>query len=452
MSNLENLFLKTISEHNMFSSGDRIVVGLSGGADSCVLLYVLNKFKSEFGIKIAAAHLNHGIRGQEALRDMQFADKFAKSLGVEFYSKIADVPLYAKENSLSEETAGRNLRYAFFDEICKNNNFNKIAVAHNENDRVETILMNLIRGCGANGLEGIKATNKNIIRPLININRTDIENYAKKNCIQYVTDSTNNENIYTRNLIRNKILPLMSDINSNVINNIIRTSDIVSEENTFIDEICNEKCSLYKTDNNHVYVNKETFCQLKPTEKRRIILMAINTLCGSVDNISFSQIQNALKTQETGKNFIFSNGVTLIFTANSLEFTKKLNVINSYCYEAKINETITVPETGLSYSITCAEKISKDKNTLYISADNIDLKNLKIRTKNDGDVFQPSGLDGRSKKVKKFFIDSKIPAGERNKYPLLVCNNEILAILPIRVSHKFLITNNTKRVIKISVK
>ncbi len=435
----------------MISKCDKIVVGLSGGADSTTLLYVLNKLRESVDFDIVAAHLNHGIRGEEAERDMNFSMAFSKKLGIEFHSKKVNVPLYAQDNNISEETAGRQLRYEFFKEICKECGCNKIAVAHNKNDRAETIIMNLIRGCGANGLEGIKAVNDSVIRPLINVSREEIEEYTVLNNIDYVTDSTNREDIYTRNLVRNKIFGYMKDINPNAINNIIRTSDIITEENSYIDTKCIESCPMYIESDLELYILKANFINLSITEKRRIILSAIEKLNKSVDNITYSQIINALKTQSTGKEISFSNGVVLTYTSDRIIFSKSKNYTLEYNYKLNLNQPLYVKETNTTYLLTFVKQFTKEKNSVYIVADNIDTQNLEIRTRKDGDIFHPSGLKGQSKKVKKFFIDSKIPADKRNNYPLLVCNNEILAILPLRVSEKYTVSKDTEKIIKISI-
>ena len=199
MNNFELKVLETIKHHNMLTEGDSVLVGLSGGADSCTLLYVLKSLQETFGIELYCAHLNHGIRGEEAQRDMEFSQKFSSQLNVPIICETRDVPKHAKDNKLSEETAARNLRYDFFKCVSEKFHCNKIAVAHNKNDRAETILMNIIRGCGSNGFRGIKPVNKSIIRPLIDVSRNEIEEYITGKGINYVTDSTNKENIYARN-------------------------------------------------------------------------------------------------------------------------------------------------------------------------------------------------------------------------------------------------------------
>jgi len=449
LNEFEKEVLATSRKYNMFVPGDKVVVGLSGGADSCALLQALFNISKVLDLTLVAAHLNHGIRGEEALRDMDFSKGFSESLGITFISEIADVPLYAKENKISEEMAGRTLRYEFFRRICSQYHCTKIAVAHNKNDRAETIIMNLIRGCGANGLGGIKPTNGNIVRPLINIGRNEIEEYARENNINYVNDSTNSDNIYTRNIIRNNILKSMSEINPNVVENIIRTSDIVLDEDNFLSEICKEMY-VFDCEKKQVTIERNRFLSLSVVQKRKIVLNALEALCNSTENISFSHIENIININNTGKTYLLPNGALVIYTSDSIIITSEEIEIPTYEYGFSANSICYVPETGISYRAEYVSEYKKEKNSVYIDANGISIDELIVRTRKDGDFFTPSGFKG-TKKVKKFYIDSKIPRHIRNTYPLLEFKGEILAILPLRVSEKFKVTNKTNRILKISL-
>ena len=204
-SNVINKVKQTIKRYDLIKEGDSVLVGLSGGADSVALCHILHTM----GINIVAAHLNHNIRGEEAKRDEEFAKTFAKKLGVRFVSKSVNVRELAKNTGMSDEMAGREARYAFFDDVCKSYGLTKIATAHNRNDRAETILMNLMRGSTMSGLSGIPYKRDNIIRPILDLTRAEIESYCDSMGLLYVTDSTNAADDYTRNKIRHKLLPLI---------------------------------------------------------------------------------------------------------------------------------------------------------------------------------------------------------------------------------------------------
>ena len=198
--------LETIKKHNLIKNGDKLILGVSGGPDSISMLNILNDIrndkKTQLEFDIIVAHINHLIR-KEAKEDEKYVQKFCEKIGIQFYSKSIDVQKIANNNKIGTEEAGRKIRYEFFDEILKKTNSNKIAIAHNKNDRVETIIMNILRGSGISGLKGIEAIKDNkYIRPLIECERYEIEQYCKENNIEARIDKTNFENIYNRNKIR----------------------------------------------------------------------------------------------------------------------------------------------------------------------------------------------------------------------------------------------------------
>ena len=188
--NTKDLVLTFIKENNLINSGDTVICGLSGGADSCAMVHLLHSLKNQLGFSVICAHLNHMIRGEEAERDQTFAEAFAKALSLPFYSMRQDVPLMAKELGISVEEAGRKARYEFFRSLKKDSSY-KIATAHNKNDNAETVLMHIVRGCGINGLSGIPVCRKDIIRPVLNLSRKEIEDYCRENNICFITDSSN---------------------------------------------------------------------------------------------------------------------------------------------------------------------------------------------------------------------------------------------------------------------
>ena len=236
---VEEKFLNTVRDYNLIESGDVIVVGVSGGPDSITLLTCLNKYKEKFNYKIIVAHINHLIR-KDSKEDEQFVENYCKKNNIPVFIKRAKVEEIAKKQKRGTEETGRKIRYDFFNEVLEKNNANKIAIAHNMNDNAETMILNLIRGTGLQGLEGIRPRNNNIIRPLINCKREEIESYCKKNNLNPRIDSTNSENIYRRNIIRNKILPSLKEINPNIVETLSRTTKIIRENNTYIKESSQE--------------------------------------------------------------------------------------------------------------------------------------------------------------------------------------------------------------------
>ena len=230
---------KFIKDNNMICRGDTVVCGLSGGADSVALLISMSELSEKLGISVEALHVNHCLRGTESDGDEQFCRELCARLNVPFKAISCDVRSYAEQYSLSTEEAARKLRYDIFREHSKGK---KLATAHNANDNRETVILNLARGTGIKGLAGIPMIRGNIIRPLLTVTRKEIEDFLAKRSQPYVTDSTNLSDDYTRNKIRHRILPLLSEINSSAVETSINSINTVREENAF-EQMPNQKCS-----------------------------------------------------------------------------------------------------------------------------------------------------------------------------------------------------------------
>ena len=221
---MENKIKETIRKYNMLSKGDTVVVGLSGGADSCALIHFLSSVKDDFSLTLIACHVNHMIRGDEADRDEEFSRNLAIELGAEFRLLKINVPQEAEKRHESIEKTARDIRYDFFEKTAEQYNA-KIATAHTASDNVETVLFNLARGSGIKGLCGIPPVRGRIIRPLITVERDEIEKYCRKNELNYVTDSTNLTDEYSRNKLRHKVVPVLKEINPAIEKTITRMTE-----------------------------------------------------------------------------------------------------------------------------------------------------------------------------------------------------------------------------------
>ncbi len=317
---LEQKFLDTIKENNLINSGDVIVVGVSGGPDSITLLTCLNKYKEYLDIRIICAHINHLIR-KDSTDDEQFVENVCKKMGIKCYIKRAEVEKIAKEEKRGTEEVGRKIRYDFFDEVAKKENANKIAIAHNMNDNAETMLLNIIRGSGLTGLEGIQPEEYGkYIRPLINCKREEIEEYCKKYDLKPRIDSTNKENIYRRNIIRNKILPELKELNPNIVQSLSNLSKIVKVQNLHIK---NEVKNIYnkiatetfKENNKNdkilgkIELDLNEFQKLDLNLKQNIIIYAITKTLKNARNIEKVNIDDIIKmcNRNIGKKYIEPN-------------------------------------------------------------------------------------------------------------------------------------------------
>ena len=296
---LEDKVLKTIKKYDLIKTGDTIVVGVSGGPDSMALLNALiNLNNKNLSYKLIVAHINHGIR-EEADSETEFVRSYCEKKGIPCYAKKEDVIQIAKKQKIGTEEAGRNLRYEFFEQIVKQENAKKIATAHNANDNAETVLMNIIRGSGTSGLKGIEAKRDNkYIRPLIECTRNEIEEYCKIQNLNPRYDKTNEENIYTRNKVRNILIPLLEkEFNPSVIESLNRISEIAKEENKYIEkQVKNiyEEIKL-KEEKQLIELDLKKFNNEELVIKNRLVLYTINKLQGSSQNIEKIHIRDIVK-------------------------------------------------------------------------------------------------------------------------------------------------------------
>ena len=308
--------LETIKKYNLIRNGDKIVLGVSGGPDSISMLDILNEIRTDktnnLDFNIVVAHVNHMIR-EEAGEDLEFVKNFCNKIGVEFYSKSIDIQKIANTNKIGTEEAGRNARYEFFDEILEKTNSNKIAIAHNKNDKVETIIMNMLRGSGIAGLKGIKPIKNNkYIRPLIECERYEIENYCKEKNIEARIDRTNFENIYTRNKIRNIIIPyIKKEFNPNIIQTMDRLSELVKEEDEYLDKLVEQKYQemLLEEKTKEIVIDLKKFNKEEKVIKSRILLYTIARLLGSTKGIEKIHIEDVIKmcSNNIGNKYLTPN-------------------------------------------------------------------------------------------------------------------------------------------------
>ena len=307
---LEEKVLQTIQKYNMINNGDGVVVGVSGGPDSISLLYVLNNLQKKLNIKIYVAHINHMIR-EEADEESEYVRNNCKKLNIEFYMEKLNVQEEARKLKIGTEEAGRNIRYSFFEEVAQKVGANKIATAHNSNDNAETVLMNIVRGTSISGLKGIEKVRDNrYIRPLIECSRSEIEEYCNENNLRPKYDKTNNENIYTRNKIRNLLIPfIQKEFNPNILEGINRLSTIAKEEEEFINKIvkneyeklviCVDKVRETETyEGNQIILNLKEFNKLDKVIKARIILYTISKAHGTAVGIEKIHIDDIIKLCE----------------------------------------------------------------------------------------------------------------------------------------------------------
>ena len=320
-----NNVTNTIKKYNLINDGDKLVLGVSGGPDSICMLDVLNRIKNDNSVNIkfdmVVAHVNHMIRA-EAGEDEKFVKDFCEKIGVPFYSKSIDVQKIANNNKIGTEEAGRNARYEFFDEILKLTNANKVAIAHNKNDKAETILMNALRGSGIAGLRGIEPIKDGkYIRPLIECERIEIEEYCKQREIEPRIDRTNFENVYTRNKIRNIVIPFIKqEFNPNIVETLNRLAELIKEDDEYINKIVRQKYldMLVKEEKKQIILDLKKFNKEEKVIKSRVLLYTIIKLFDSTKGIEKIHIEDIIKLCENniGNKYLTPNKNTKILLEN----------------------------------------------------------------------------------------------------------------------------------------
>lgn len=323
---MEEKILKTIKKYNLIKDGDKIVVGVSGGPDSITLLDLLLKLKNQNIIKfdIVVCHINHMIR-EEATSDEEYVKEYCNKHNIECFVKRAEVEEIAKQNKMGTEETGRKIRYDFFYEILEKTKSNKIATAHNANDNAETVLMNIIRGCGTSGLKGIEANNKQIIRPLIECSRKEIEEYCKQNNLNPRIDKTNFENDYTRNKIRNMLIPyIQENFNPNIVEGINRLSSLSKQENDYLEKETQKAyiSIVEKITNTSISLDLKKFNSLEKVIKSRVVLYTINELFKTKNGIEKKHIEDIIKlcSNNIGNKYLIPNKKMKILVKNKKIF------------------------------------------------------------------------------------------------------------------------------------
>ncbi len=437
---LEEKVAEYISKNGMLNRGSQVLCGLSGGADSICLTFILKKL----GYKVYALHVEHGIRGEEALRDASFAEEFCIRHGIDFFTESIDVPKIAKEKKLSLETCARNERYALLAEYADKLNC-PIAVAHNKDDQAETVLMHLVRGSGLNGLCGMDCVTGNIIRPLLCTRRSEIEEYLNLNKLKYVTDSTNGDSNYSRNRMRLEVIPQLKNINSNVTDSIFSCSELLKGYRDFFESTCEKEFSslLLSCEENKLKLKMR---DLDPVIRDGVIRLAVKKINGHTVDLEKKHTEDiaSLFSKQSGKEVHLPFSLHVRREFDTLVFCKSEETVFEET-EFLPDRTYLLPNCTVSSHFT--DNARREKNCECVDFDKLPQK-LTLRTRRSGDRITPLGMSG-SMTLKKYFIGRKIPKDIRDSLPLIASDDEILVILGNTVSEKVKISQSTKKILKI---
>lgn len=425
-----------IIQHQLLSGEKPVVVGISGGADSVALLHIL----VSLGYKCIAAHCNFNLRGDESFRDEQFTIDFTKRLQVPLCKISFETNKYAQENRLSVEMAARELRYRWFEELLNTYDADAVAVAHHRDDSVETLLINLTRGSGLTGLTGIKPKNGNVVRPLLCVSREDIYAYIEKNGLEYVTDSSNSSDIYTRNFIRLKVIPLLEEINPSVKASLARTANHLYDASLIYNHSIEEARRVI-IQNNRLSISALLsfpapatilYEMLKPYGFSRTVCESIFTVLDKDSGkIFYSSTHRLLKDRSDLLIDVLSGEDNRAYLINLEDDNVDLPV------ELK-PEIVVIKEDY---------QIEKDRKFAYFDFDKLSFP-LVLRHWQEGDWFVPFGMKGK-KKISDYFSDKKFSLFDKEKTWLLCSGQDVIWIVGERTDNRYRIEKTTKRVLKL---
>jgi tRNA(Ile)-lysidine synthase len=439
----------------MLRPGERIVIGVSGGADSIGLLHALLELK-EYKLEPIVAHMNHGIRGKEAKRDALFVKEVAASLNLEFEHGQTDVPRYRKKHKLSLEEAARILRYEFLEEARKKYTADKIATAHTLDDQAETVLMRLIRGSGPKGLSGIlPVSNGIIIRPLIETRRYEIEKYLAARDIGWIEDSTNKLRTMLRNRIRLDLLPALESYNPRIKESLSRASDLLRDVDEFMEREAKKFFNgIFKRRRSELHGDLRKFKRLHKALRSTVLRLAAEELMGSLKNVTSLHLSSA-------DEYLLSDSASGV-----IEFPDELVVVKGY--DAFLVTTKTELERDFSYTIPSVGKwsfpefyvdIEKSsgkalaegrEDVAYFDPKSVDFP-IEVSSFRSGDRFIPLGMKS-PKKIKNFFIDCKVPRFMRYRIPVFRSAGKVFWIGGMRIDDRFKVVKKGKKALKFSLR
>lgn len=417
-----------IAENSLLQKGDSVLVALSGGADSVALLELLSSIKEEYNLTIAAAHFNHGIRGDEADRDEDFVSGLCQNRQIQFFHEKADIPSIASRSGESLELCGRRLRYRFLENTADRYCFNKVATAHHADDNAETVLWNLTRGAGVGGLCGIPAQRGRIVRPLLCCSRSEIEGFCKEKHLDFVTDSTNLSDEYTRNKLRLRVMPVLKELNPCVSEHISATASLMREADAYFHQISNRELKSAKVPYGY---SCERLLSLDPIVLKYAVMQVLQNAGAPVDHRHTELVIRAMRdggAVDLGGGYTAScaQGIIRVITKAA-----QTQIENSFC--VPLSEYILThgirfavrggkPEPAAFDYLGCAGSGEKINNLLLIHAIPCDIMtpDTVVRTRRAGDTFTDVRR-GVTKTLKKLFNELKIPRESRDTV-LLVAN------------------------------
>lgn len=453
-----------VEQYHMIENGDRIIAGISGGADSVCLLFALLAFKKDMDIEIIAVHVNHGIRGEDAVRDERFVQKLCEDHQVECEVYHEDVELIAKKRKQSVEEAGRIVRREDFAKALIKHRGTKIAMAHHQNDNAETLLMNLARGAGLKGLGGIRPINGNVIRPLLCLTRREIEDDLAEKGQEYCQDETNEQDDYTRNRLRHFVIPFLEEqVNSQAVRHMNEAMEQVCQVWEYMEEQGTKGCRecVSETPEGGIFIEESAFGKLHPAIQKQLVRTCLIKAAGEERNITMPHVEavTGLFEKQSGRSLDLPYAVMAVRTYDGILLEKKKAVREETFLPRQLNVPGITEIPELNMTICCRilelpadfslKQVPQKAYTKWFDYDIIK-SSLIVRTRQSRDSIVIDKA-GRKQKIKSYFINEKIPAKDRESLPMIADDGQIVWIPGYRMSSAYQITLQTQRILEIKV-
>jgi len=447
---IEQDVIKYVKRHNLLFDAKKIIVALSGGADSVFALHFFNKYKNKYKVEISAFHVNHNLRGNESDRDEKFCKSLCRKFNIPFYSSSVDVKSFSKENKFSVEEAARVLRYNELEKFAVKTNSDVIVTAHNSNDNTETVLLNIVSGTGLDGIAGIPFKREKIIRPFLSVSKEDIKNYLKELNQKFREDSSNENLEFRRNYLRKKIIPLVEkNINPNLNKVILNSSEVIRNQKEIIEHFISKVIEESVMSNSRsTSINILKLKKYPKTVWGEVFKNVIQNYTDAEYSFQLSLKLNELIDCQTGSLIEISKKYICIKERNQL-IIKKSDENSFDELKIKVGQSIKISNKTFSIEKFNIKDVSFNKKKLeeIISVPKINSE-FVLRVWQDGDFIHPLGMKGK-KKISDILTDSKVPNYKRKKQLVLTCGKDIVWLVGLKVSEKYKVTSKTKSVLKL---
>jgi tRNA(Ile)-lysidine synthase len=444
----------------LFGKGGRILMAVSGGMDSVVLLDLFMRIRHPWSLTLAVAHVNHSLRGKDADGDEIFVRELSRRQGILFYSQKTNVREYAKVHRLSLEEAGRAVRFDFFEWVFDILSYDRLALGHQANDQAETILMHLTRGAGLRGLGGIRPIRGRVIHPLLFAMREEVEEYARERQLCFVEDASNKDRRFLRNRIRwDVVRRLEESVGSRVVSSICRAGQAAAEAEAYVEDVARRvgRRIVKVQSPTEIILDIFEFLRYFKIVQKTVVLQVLREVCRDKESWGSSEIDRILRLAEAGKSggiVELGCGVRVIRSGDRLVFLENYPRLDEV--EVQVGQTAYIKEIEIQFLAEVVSKKTKDivnnrnPRIAYLDYDLLSFP-LRIRSFRPGDSFVPLGMKGK-KKLHDFFVDEKVPNYRRSSVPLLVGCDGIVWIAGYRMDDRYKVTERTTRILKMEIR